>query len=90
LHCGKNLPEINREQRAPFSQKALLEQKFHLFARRKQKFHLLDSQQGTKGGAMTTLQAICFGAMLAWTPSLVVLAVLLHAFPLGELQHDPS
>lgn len=26
---------------------------------------------------MTTLQAMLFGAMLAWTPSLVVLAVLL-------------
>jgi hypothetical protein len=27
---------------------------------------------------MTTLQAICLGAMLAWTPSLVVLAWLLR------------
>jgi hypothetical protein len=26
---------------------------------------------------MTTLQAIAFGAMLAWTPSLIVLAALL-------------
>jgi hypothetical protein len=39
---------------------------------------------------MTTLQAICFGAMLAWTPSLIVLALLLQAFPLDELQSDPS
>jgi hypothetical protein len=34
---------------------------------------------------MTTLQAICFGAMLAWTPSLVMLAWLLHEAPLDEL-----
>ena len=27
--------------------------------------------------SMTTLQAIAFGAMLAWTPSLIVLAGLL-------------
>jgi hypothetical protein len=39
---------------------------------------------------MTTLQAICFGAMLAWTPSLVVLALLLREAPLDEFQHDPS
>jgi hypothetical protein len=38
---------------------------------------------------MTTLQAICFGAMLAWTPSLVVFALLLHAFPLDEFQREP-
>jgi hypothetical protein len=38
---------------------------------------------------MTTLQAICFGAMLAWTPSLVVLALLLQAFPLDEFQREP-
>ena len=44
----------------------------------------------TQGGVMTTLQAICFGAMLAWTPSLVVLAVLLREVPLGEPQRDPS
>jgi hypothetical protein len=37
------------------------------------------------GGAMTTLQAICFGAMLAWTPSLVVLAWLLREATLDEL-----
>jgi hypothetical protein len=45
---------------------------------------------GTQGGVMTTLQAICFGAMLAWTPSLVVLALLLCEAPLDELQRDPS
>ena len=27
--------------------------------------------------SMTTVQAIAFGAMLAWTPSLIVLAALL-------------
>ena len=30
---------------------------------------------------MTTLQAIAFGAMLAWTPSLIVVAVLLWDVP---------
>jgi hypothetical protein len=39
---------------------------------------------------MTTLQAMCLGAMLAWTPSLVVLAWLLREAPLDELQHGPS
>jgi hypothetical protein len=42
---------------------------------------------------MTTLQAISFGAMLAWTPSLVVLAWLLCEAPLDELdefQRDPT
>jgi hypothetical protein len=42
---------------------------------------------------MTTLQAICFGAMLVWTPSLIVLALLLRDVPLDEideLQRDPS
>jgi len=38
----------------------------------------------TQGGVMTTLQAMCFGAMLAWTPSLVVLALLLREVPLDE------
>jgi hypothetical protein len=37
-----------------------------------------------QGGVMTTLQAMCFGAMLAWTPSLVVLALLLREVPLDE------
>jgi len=45
---------------------------------------------GTQGGVMTTLQAMCFGAMLAWTPSLVVLALLLRETPLDEFQDDPS
>jgi hypothetical protein len=45
----------------------------------------------TQGGVMTTLQAICLGAMLAWTPSLVVLAaLLLREAPLDELERDPS
>jgi hypothetical protein len=44
----------------------------------------------TQGGVMTTLQAMCFGAMLAWTPSLVVLALLLREDPLDEFQRDPS
>jgi hypothetical protein len=39
---------------------------------------------------MTTLQAICLGAMLAWTPSLIVMAWLLHDAPLDELERDPS
>ena len=43
---------------------------------------------------MVTLQAICLGAMLAWTPSLIVLAVLLRDVPLadeqGEFYRDPS
>ena len=44
----------------------------------------------SQGGVMTTLQAICLGAMLAWTPSLVVLALLLREPALDELQRDPS
>jgi hypothetical protein len=42
---------------------------------------------------MTTLQAICLGAMLAWTPSLIVLALFLRDVALDELdelQGDPS
>jgi hypothetical protein len=42
---------------------------------------------------MTTLQAIFFGAMLAWTPSLIVMALALYETPLDELdqlQRDPS
>jgi len=34
---------------------------------------------------MMTVQAICLGAMLAWTPSLVVLALLLIKIPPDEL-----
>jgi hypothetical protein len=45
----------------------------------------------TQGDVMTTLQAICLGAMLSWTPSLVVLAALLRReAPLEELERDPS
>jgi hypothetical protein len=44
----------------------------------------------TQGGVMTTLQAMCLGAMLAWTPSLVVLALLLRESPLDEVERDPS
>ena len=44
----------------------------------------------TQGGVMTTLQAMCLGAMLAWTLSLVVLASLLREPPLDELERDPS
>jgi hypothetical protein len=32
---------------------------------------------------MTTLQAIAFGAMLAWTPSLIILAATLWDIPEG-------
>jgi hypothetical protein len=42
---------------------------------------------------MTTLQAICLGAMLAWTPALIVVAWVLYEAPLDELQEferDPS
>jgi hypothetical protein len=42
---------------------------------------------------MTTLQAMWLGAMLAWTPSIVLLAWLLREGPLDEpdeLQPDPS
>jgi hypothetical protein len=34
---------------------------------------------------MTTLQAICYGAMLAWTPSLIVMALVLWETPLDVL-----
>jgi len=44
----------------------------------------------TQGDVMTTLQAVCLGAMLAWTPSFVVLALLLREAPLDELERDPS
>jgi hypothetical protein len=39
---------------------------------------------------MTTLQAIGLGAMLAWTPSLIVMAWVLREAPLDELDRDPS
>jgi hypothetical protein len=62
-----------------------LEQKFHLPV----EMRCLRAGE-TKGGAMTTLQAICFGAMIAWTPSLIVLALLLREAPLDELEREPS
>jgi hypothetical protein len=67
--------------------KAFLEQKFHL------PVESVAVGGDTQGGVMTTLQAICLGAMLAWTPSLIVLALLLRYVPLDELdelQRDPS
>ena len=67
--------------------KAFLEQKFHL------PVESVAEGGDTQGGVMTTLQAICLGAMLAWTPSLIVLAFLLRKVPLDELdelQRDPS
>jgi hypothetical protein len=39
---------------------------------------------------MTTLQAILLGAMLAWTPSVVVLAVLLLLEESSEFSRDPG
>jgi hypothetical protein len=39
---------------------------------------------------MTTLQAISLGAMLAWTPPLVLMAWLLRDAPLDEFDRDPS
>jgi hypothetical protein len=51
-------------------------------------FGTFNSELGSKscgaGGSeqtMTTLQAIAFGAMLAWTPSLIILAALLWDVP---------
>ena len=49
-------------------------------------FRSMESQ----GGVVTTLQAMCLGAMLAWTPSLIVLALLLRAVPVDDLEGDPS
>ena len=43
------------------------------------------------GDSMTILQAICFGAMLAWTPSLIVMAWAFYKAPLDEeFERDPS
>jgi len=33
------------------------------------------------GAIMTTMQAIAFGAMLAWTPALIIMAFLLWNVP---------
>jgi hypothetical protein len=52
-----------------------------------------EAEEEAKGDVVTTLQAISFGAMLAWTPSLFVLAWLLREAPLNEsdeFQHDPT
>lgn len=38
------------------------------------------------GAIMTTVQAIAFGAMLAWTPALIVMAFLLWDVP--DLEED--
>jgi len=38
------------------------------------------------GVIMTTVQAIAFGAMLAWTPALIVMAFLLRDVP--DLEED--
>lgn len=46
------------------------------------RFYLVRSVRMGGGATMTTLQAICLGAMLAWTPSLVLLAWLLRDAPL--------
>src|SRR4030088_1095166 len=67
--------------------KALLEQKFHLLV-----VHS-DVRRDSGSAAMTTLPAVWLGAMLAWTPSVVLLAWLLREAPLDELdelQHDVS
>ena len=64
--------------------KAFLEQKFKL------PVECVAQGLGNQGGVMTTIQAMCLGAMLAWTPSLVVLALLLREAPLDELERDPS
>jgi len=64
--------------------KAVLEQEFHL------PIECVVQGPGTQGDVMTILQAVCLGAMLAWTPSLVVLALLLREAPLDELERDPS
>jgi hypothetical protein len=39
---------------------------------------------------MTTIQAVFFGIMLAWTPSLVLLAFLLWRDGIGLRQADAS
>jgi hypothetical protein len=44
-------------------------------------FESLGSRVGSTERTMTTLQAIALGAMLAWTPSLIILAVSLWDVP---------
>jgi hypothetical protein len=76
------------------SKRALLEQKFHLLGNKSSIYELQCESllQGleSQGGVMTTLQAMCLGVMLAWTPSLVVLPLLLRAAPVDDLEGDPS
>src|ERR1700730_12142991 len=72
--CSRELP-----QQRPFWNKSSI-----------YKLNSLLKDWATQGGVMTTIQAMCFGAMLAWTPSLVVLALLLRDAPLDEFERDPS
>ena len=87
---GRNSP-FNRKQPTVGANyllnKGLLEQKLDLTSLTVGSF---TSGPESQGGVMTTLQAICLGAMLAWTPSLVVFALLLREPALDELQRDPS
>ena len=45
------------------------------------KFRPLGSWVGSTERYMTTLQAVALGAMLGWTPSLIILAVSLWDIP---------
>jgi hypothetical protein len=42
---------------------------------------LIKRRAGTTKAIMSTLQAMCFGAMMAWTPGLIWFAVLLWREP---------
>jgi hypothetical protein len=47
----------------------------------------------TELSIMTILQAVGLGAMLAWTPSLIVMVWLIYKAPLDEiedLERDPA
>jgi len=44
---------------------------------------VMDSQSRTRGDAMTTIQAFFFGVMVAWTPSVVLLAFFLWRDGIG-------
>jgi hypothetical protein len=46
--------------------------------------------RNTQENIMTTPQAILFGAMLAWTPSVIVLALLLRDIPELEDKEELS
>jgi hypothetical protein len=41
------------------------------------------------GAIMTTVQAITFGAMLSWTPSLIVMTILLWNVPELDEEDQP-